>query len=55
MRKYLSRSTVHHVFDSRAYIIRKEGKNNWKGESCWKISQEEIYGTGLSIFLSLYT
>jgi hypothetical protein len=28
MRKYLSRSTVHHVFDSGAYVIRKEGKNN---------------------------
>jgi hypothetical protein len=28
MRKYLSRSTVHLVFDSRACVIRKKGKNN---------------------------
>jgi hypothetical protein len=28
MRKYLSRSTVHLVFDSGACVIRKEGKNN---------------------------
>jgi hypothetical protein len=54
MRKYLSRSTVHLVFDSGACVIRKEGKNNWKGDSSRKISQEEIYGTCLSIFLSLY-
>jgi hypothetical protein len=28
MRKYLSRSTVHLVFDSGACVIRKKGKNN---------------------------
>jgi hypothetical protein len=53
MRKYLSRSTVYLFFDLGACVIQKK-RRIIKCESCWKISQEEVYGTGTSKFLSLY-
>jgi hypothetical protein len=56
-RSYLSRSTSTSFGTRGASVIRKkeeEEENLRKGEACRKISAYTVYGTGMSIVLSLY-
>jgi hypothetical protein len=52
--KYLSRSTTYLVLDSGAYVIRRRREESLSVKSYRKISQETVYETYMSIFLSLY-
>jgi hypothetical protein len=50
MGKYLSRSTVYLVFDSGAYVIRKEEKNHKVRIISKNIARESIWNRYVYIF-----